>query len=243
MDQGVNVISPSRAGRTAAVIGKGAMAAHACDVLAGLASWDLRMVVTTEHEPDWDVCLSAHVVTTYPDVTLDRSGDWRTLLSAKVDHAKLDLVFSVMYDRIIRRELIDAGVRILNLHPGRLPEYRGVRPVNWALRNRDRVHGVTIHEIDAGVDTGPIVAMVEFPIWPEVDEVRDVWQRCNEYGSLLITDTLHRLDALEPVPQDDSKARVHRSRDNHLLGDRLTWTKAESIAELEEADRSMRGPS
>jgi methionyl-tRNA formyltransferase len=213
--------------RTAAVIGKGVMAMHACDVLAALPGWDLRTVLTTDVEPTWDACLSEHVATGHPGVALDRSGDWRNLIGAG-----LDLVFSVMYDRIIGAELIDGGGQILNLHPGRLPYYRGVRPINWALRNGDRTHGLTIHQVDAGVDTGPIVAMVEFPIWPQAEEVRDVWRRCNDYGALLITDTLRRLDDLEPRPQDDSLAREHRSRDNHLLGDRLTWTRAESVVEL-----------
>jgi methionyl-tRNA formyltransferase len=46
----------------------------------------------------------------------------------------------------------------INIHPSLLPRYRGPAPVLWAIRNGDAEIGVTIHRIDEGVDTGPILA-------------------------------------------------------------------------------------
>ena len=51
------------------------------------------------------------------------SGDWREL-----EPGRCDLVVSVLYDKIIGPELIHATPQIINCHPGRLPQYRGVRP-------------------------------------------------------------------------------------------------------------------
>ncbi|GAA3821391.1 hypothetical protein GCM10022226_47130 [Sphaerisporangium flaviroseum] len=137
-------------------------------------------------------------------------------------------MFSVLYDKIIGPSLIDNTEQILNCHPGRLPEYRGARPVNWALRNGETVHGITIHRIDSGIDTGPIIAEALFSIWPDIDEVTDVWQRSMRYGRLLISDTLPRLDQIVPRPQDDARAVTHFSRDNAALGDRSDWTRSMS---------------
>ncbi|MHA6763349.1 formyl transferase [Streptacidiphilus sp. PAMC 29251] len=205
--------------KRAAVLGKGSLAAHACAAIAALPDTVLETVVPIADEPDWDIRLSDYVAGRWPATRIVRSGDWRGL------EGRFDLVFSVLYDRIIGPDLIDRADRIINFHPGRLPHYRGVRPVNWALRNREHLHGVTIHVIDTGVDTGPILAEALFSIWPDFDEVRDVWQRSMKHGRLLISDTLPRLDLIVPRVQDEAQAATHRSRDNHQLGDRGGWTR------------------
>jgi methionyl-tRNA formyltransferase len=206
--------------RRAAVLGKGALAAHACEAITHLPDTVLDTVIPNAVEPDWDLRLSDHVAERWPTVRVLRSGDWRDL-----EPGRCDLVFSVLYDRIIGRILIDATTTIINCHPGRLPQYRGARPGNWALRNGEHLHGITIHTITHGVDDGPVLAEALFSIWPETDEVRDVWERAMQHGRLLITDTLPRLDQITPRPQDEALAVMHYMRDNDKLGDRADWTR------------------
>ncbi|MEU0663931.1 formyltransferase family protein [Streptomyces lavendulocolor] len=210
--------------RRAAVLGKGALAAHACEVIAGLPNTVLNAVVPNADEPEWDVRLSDVVAERWPETRIVTSGDWREL-----EPGRCDLVFSVLYDRIIGRSLIDATRMIVNCHPGRLPQYRGARPVNWALLNGESIHGVTIHAIDAGIDSGPVFAQALFSIWPEIDEVRDVWERSMRHARLLISDTLPRLDRIAPRLQAEERAVTHYMRENHLLGERADWTRATSV--------------
>ncbi|WP_103343824.1 formyltransferase family protein [Amycolatopsis sp. CA-126428] len=210
--------------RRAAVLGKGRLAVHACEAIADLPDLVLDTVIPTTPEPSWDISLTDTVATRWPEVRVIESGDWRDL-----EPGRCELVFSVLYDKIIGSDLIDATPQIINCHPGRLPQYRGVRPVNWALRNGDDLAGITLHIVDNGVDTGPIVAEALFFIWPDVDEVRDVWWRAIAHGRQLITDTLPRLQAITPRPQDPAQAVTHYSRDNHRLGDRADWTRAQSV--------------
>jgi methionyl-tRNA formyltransferase len=54
----------------------------------------------------------------------------------------------------------------VNVHPGRLPQYRGPMPTFWALVNGERTCGVTLHKMDAGTDTGPIIDQTIVPIGP-----------------------------------------------------------------------------
>lgn len=206
--------------RRAAVLGKGALAAHACDVIAALPGTVLDTVVPNTPEPDWDISLTDHVRREHRGTRLIASGDWRDL-----EPGRCDLVLSVLYDKIIGPALIDATARIINCHPGRLPQYRGARPANWALLNRDHLHGVTIHAIDAGIDSGPVIAEVHFSLWPDTDEVADAWHRAMSYAKTLISDTLPRLETITPRPQDHTVATTHYLRDNHLLGDRQDWTR------------------
>lgn len=207
--------------RRAAVLGKGGLAVHACETIAGLPDIVLDTVVPTTPEPSWDLSLTETVAAGWPQVRVVESGAWREL-----EPGRCDLVVSVLYDKIIGLELIDATRQIINCHLGRLPQYRGVRPVNWALRNGDDLAGITLHVIDEGVDTGPILAEALFSIWPDIDEVRDVWWRAIAHGRQLITDTLPRLDAITPRPQDLALAVTHYSRGNHQLGEGTDWTRA-----------------
>jgi methionyl-tRNA formyltransferase len=206
--------------RWVAVLGKGALAAHACDTIAALPGTVLDTVVPNASEPDWDIRLSDYVAERWPETRVLRSGDWRDL-----EPGRCHLVFSVLYDKIIGPSLIDNTERIINCHPGRLPEYRGARPVNWALRNREHLHGITIHNIDSGIDSGAIIAEAVFSIWPDIDEVKDVWDRSMRHGRMLISDTLPRLDQIVPQAQDETRAVTHYMRDNAALGDRSDWTR------------------
>ncbi|MFI2184589.1 formyltransferase family protein [Streptomyces sioyaensis] len=209
--------------RRAAVLGKGRLAVHACQTIAALPDTVLDTVVPNAPEPDWDISLTDCVAERWPDTRLVRSGDWREL-----DPGRCDLVVSVLYNKIIGPALIDATEKIINCHPGRLPQYRGARPVNWALRNSEPLHGVTVHVIDAGIDSGPIIGETLFSIWPEVDEVRDVWDRSMRHAGHLLSDVLPRLDQITPRPQDEDQAVTHYLRDNDQLGDRADWTRAVS---------------
>ena len=79
-----------------------------------------------------------------------------------------DVLYSV-YHRVILSEDILAIPRLgaVNIHPGRLPSYRGPTPTAWALLNGETSFGITIHEMDAGIDTGDILFQEVHPIDPD----------------------------------------------------------------------------
>ncbi|MEU8824094.1 formyltransferase family protein [Streptomyces sp. NPDC048636] len=209
--------------RRAAVLGKGRLAVHACRTIAALPDTVLDTVIPNAPEPEWDVSLADCVAECWPDTRLLRSGDWREL-----EPGRCHLIVSALYNKIIGSSLIDATDKIINCHPGRLPQYRGARPVNWALHNGEYLHGVTVHVIDAGIDSGPILGEVQFSIWPEVDEVRDVWDRSMRHAQHLLSDVLPRLGHITPRPQGETKAVTHYLRDSDQLGDRTDWTRTAS---------------
>ena len=95
-----------------------------------------------------------------------RSGDYREIPQLGQPGWRPGLAFSVFYDRIIHEPFIGRCDRILNLHNSPLPKYRGVSPINWALKNGEEKHGVTIHEITPRIDDGPVLAQVEDPSTP-----------------------------------------------------------------------------
>jgi methionyl-tRNA formyltransferase len=84
---------------------------------------------------------------------------------------------------------------------------------------------VTIHEIAAGIDDGPIVATVRFSIYPEFDEVRDVYERSLEYGWVLFTQTMPILGAIDPTPQNEDDATYYSKADIAQLGERTGFVR------------------
>jgi methionyl-tRNA formyltransferase len=91
---------------------------------------------------------------------------------------------------------------ILNVHPSLLPAGRGPEPVFWTLRRGEPVTGVTIHRMDAGFDTGPIVAQAQMPV-PAGIGAPDLERELMMLGGSLLVDALPALAAgsLQPWPQ------------------------------------------
>ena len=86
-----------------------------------------------------------------------------------------DLNVSMSYDQILRSEAIEmAPEGFINCHAGALPFYRGRNVLNWALINGEERFGVTVHDVEQGIDTGDILVRRLGPIAPDDD-----------YGSLL----------------------------------------------------------
>jgi len=76
-----------------------------------------------------------------------------------IQSLKPDLILSVYSKLIIpKRILTFPRFGAVNLHPGLLPQYRGVSPVFWAMSRGDTYAGVTLHYLDKGIDTGAIIS-------------------------------------------------------------------------------------
>ncbi len=98
---------------------------------------------------------------------------------------------------------------ILNVHPSLLPAGRGPEPVFWTLRRGEPVTGVTVHRMDAGFDTGPIVAQTEMAI-PDGIRAPALEQDLMTRGGSLLVDALPALAAgtLQPWPQPSRGSHV-----------------------------------
>jgi methionyl-tRNA formyltransferase len=97
----------------------------------------------------------------------------------------------------------------INLHGSLLPKYRGAAPINWAIVNGETHTGVTTMQVNAGLDTGPILLKYEAEIG--LDETApQLAARLAEAGAPLIAETLRKLDRgdVTPEPQDGSRATL-----------------------------------
>lgn len=140
----------------------------------------------------------------------------------------------VSYGKIIPQGTIDLFTPgIINVHPSLLPKYRGSTPIESAIKNGDTTTGVSIMQIDAGMDTGPVFATKEFAL--NGSETRaDLYRELAILGTDLLLETLPEImnGTLLPAPQDDSKAtysKLLQKSDADLNLDSLSATEAERI--------------
>jgi methionyl-tRNA formyltransferase len=120
--------------------------------------------------------------------------------------AALDLDAAVVaaYGLILPKPILDAPRRgCLNVHASLLPRWRGAAPIQRAILAGDRETGVTIMQMDAGLDTGPMLLKERVPIGPD-STAGALQDQLAETGARLIVDALSRLDALTPENQPES---------------------------------------
>lgn len=94
---------------------------------------------------------------------------WNAEIIEKVAAYKPDLVVSAGFMRILPADFVNRFPTI-NSHPALLPNFPGAHAVRDALAAGVTVTGATVHWVDAGVDTGPIITQMEVPVLPGDDE-------------------------------------------------------------------------
>jgi methionyl-tRNA formyltransferase len=212
---------------TVVVMGKGDLAIKVADWFLHSKEYKLVAIVPVMPEPVWAKSFANWGRTNGVEV-ID-SGHYKDLPGISTVGEVVDLAVSVFYDKIIKAWFIEKCKKILNLHNGPLPKYRGVSPINWALKNEEAEHGVTIHEITPGIDDGPIIGQLKYTIYPEFDEVFDVYKRSLEYGWILFQQTIPLIHKIKPRPQDHEQASYYSKLDNPFLGERTNFTRQASL--------------
>jgi methionyl-tRNA formyltransferase len=95
----------------------------------------------------------------------------------------------------------------INVHASLLPKYRGAAPVNWSIARGETETGITIMQMEAGLDTGPVFAKRAVTIGPE-ETAPELLARLAGLGAELLSETLPRIarGSVVPEAQDDSQA-------------------------------------
>jgi methionyl-tRNA formyltransferase len=114
---------------------------------------------------------------------------------------KPDLIVVVAYGQILPQSILDLPkFGCLNVHTSLLPKYRGASPIQSAILNGEAETGVTIMKMDAGLDTGEIVAQERTPILPE-DNSQTLHDRLAQLGAELLVGTIPDYVARKILPK------------------------------------------
>jgi methionyl-tRNA formyltransferase len=138
-----------------------------------------------------------------------------------------DIGVVVAYGHILKPELLELPPRgMVNVHPSLLPGLRGAAPVEWAIIRGHEATGVTIIQLDAGMDSGPILHQIPHPIDPDVTG-GELAAHLAEVGAQALVETLTMMERsdppLQPVPQDEQRATFAPKLTREIA--RIDWTK------------------
>lgn len=120
-------------------------------------------------------------------------GDWDAALVKAVVHHRPDLVVSAGFMKIVGPGFLDGvGAPMINTHPALLPAFPGVRGPADALAYGVKITGATVHLVDDGVDTGPVLAQAAVPVLPG-DSVESLHDRIRIEERRMLVDTVAAL--------------------------------------------------
>lgn len=127
---------------------------------------DVQIAAVGSNAPDCGGLARAHAagiptfaVPLQKGATPERRAEWNRELCAAVRSHRPELLVSSGFMRIVSQEFLEAvGVPYINTHPALLPSFPGAHGVRDALAHGVKITGCTVHQVDAGVDTGPILA-------------------------------------------------------------------------------------
>ena len=147
-----------------------------------------------------------------------------------------DVFVVAAFGQILSQEILDMPkYGCINIHASLLPAYRGSAPINWVILKGEKETGVTIMQMDAGIDTGDMLLRKAVPIEEkETDET--LFDKLSQIGSSLIVEALEKLEKGELIPekQDDEKS-CYAKMLNKSMGE-IDWSESAEVI-----DRKVRG--
>lgn len=129
------------------------------------------------------------------------------MVAEKIREIKPGLIISAHLRKILKKEIYSLAVKgAINIHPSLLPKYRGLSPQHQAIMHGDRESGVTVHFMEAEVDTGDIVLQKKFNIEPN-DYILQVQAKMLVIYKTIVTEAIVLLESesFEPVKQDPAQ--------------------------------------
>ena len=129
-----------------------------------------------------------HRVADYPD-----RADWDRALTASCAGAQPDLIVLAGFMKLVGKDFLAAfGGRVINTHPALLPSFPGMHGVRDALQHGVKLTGCTVFMVDAGTDTGPVLAQAAVPVLDDDDEAT-LHERVKVTERALLVETVGRM--------------------------------------------------
>lgn len=145
----------------------------------------------------------AHGIKVYQPVKIKSSEEVEILRGIDAD-----IYVVAAFGQILSKEILDLPqYGCINVHASLLPQYRGAAPIQWAIYDGQKYTGVTVQQMNEGVDTGDIISSSRVEIAPD-ETGESLFTKLRDSGAKLIVETLHSIEnsRVQPMPQDESKA-------------------------------------
>lgn len=147
------------------------------------------------------------------------------VFTASLRRLEPDLGVVVAYGHILRPEVLAIPTKgMINVHASLLPRYRGAAPIQHAILQGERETGITIMQVEEGLDSGPILHHMSTPIG-EDETAGALGERLADLGAIALVEALSLLTAgaARPAPQDHTRATYAPKLDRDMA--RMDWQR------------------
>lgn len=154
-------------------------------------------------------------------------------LAAELRALELDVALVIAYGRILPADVLAAPrVGSLNLHASLLPRYRGAAPITWAIVRGETETGITLMQMDEGMDTGPMLLDERLPIGPDETQA-ELSARLSALGGEMVTRHLARAVAGDFPPRPQPNEAATTAPMLQKAHGRIDWTQpAQQVHDL-----------
>lgn len=139
---------------------------------------------------------------------------------------KPELIVVVAFGQLLSRDILEIPRHgCINVHASLLPGYRGAAPIHWAVINGEKETGVTIMQMDEGLDSGDMLLSAGIPVSPE-DTTGTLHDKLAELGAQLLVETVARITSgrLPRTPQQHDKATYAPLLDKEI--EKIDWNRS-----------------
>src|SRR5437868_549562 len=172
--------------------------------------------------PPVKLAAESHGIPVYQPARIKANEEVRAVF----EEAAADACIVAAYGKILPEWLLRIPrLGCINVHASLLPRYRGAAPINWVIANGERETGITIMQMDAGMDTGPLLAARAIHIG-ERETASQLSIRLSQLGADVLSETLPKIEQgrITPIAQDNAQATYAPilKREDGLINVKLT---------------------
>lgn len=177
-------------------------------------------------------CALEHHIPVFQPVKVKEPEAVETLRSYEAD-----IFVVVAFGQILSEEILQMPkYGCVNIHASLLPKYRGAGPIQWAIIDGEKETGITIQQMDKGVDTGDILFQSVVPIDAK-ETGESLFEKLAKAGAALIVEALPKIEAGEVTPRKQDESQASHAKMLQKSMSRIDWNR--KAAELDCLIRGM----
>ena len=165
-------------------------------------------------------CALEHQIPVFQPVKVKEPEAVETLRSYEAD-----IFVVVAFGQILSEEILQMPkYGCVNIHASLLPKYRGAGPIQWAIINGEKETGITIQQMDKGVDTGDILFQSVVPIDAK-ETGESLFEKLAKAGAALIVEALPKIEAGEVTPRKQDETQASHAKMLQKSMSRIDWKR------------------
>ncbi len=146
------------------------------------------------------------------NITISKDINNKKIIS-KLKNFKNSIFVIAGFSQILKEQIIKIPKLVLNLHAGKIPQYRGGSPLNWQIINNEKYFGLSILKLEKGIDTGPVYLQKKYLLKRKFT-IKDLHKVANIEFPKMINHVLLNINKIKPIKQIKKNSKYWKQRND-----------------------------